>query len=258
MLAALVACAPAPVEWVEGGVAESSGGMLAIGADGRAAFREAPPIVPASVPAGDACPGSLVIARASASEMYGIWWAPRPDGSVRLMSSLSADGGATWGDAVPVDTTDRGGRGCARPPAAVAADSASGYIHVVYYVEGPDGPGLFFSHSMERGMLYHEPVPVVYGRGPVSAAVASDGNTVVVAYEDPNTARPRIGLQISRTMGHLFEERIPVISSGNAASSEPRVAVRGRTLAVGWVERPTGSRPDEEGGVPVVRVGEIR
>jgi hypothetical protein len=111
---------------------------------------------------------------------------------------------------------------------------------------------------MERGMLYHEPVPVVYGAGPVSAAVASDGNTVVVAYEDPNTQRPRIGLQISRTMGHLFEERLPVISSDNAASSEPRVALRGNTVAVGWVERPTGSRPEEVAGVPVVRVGELR
>ena len=174
------------------------------------------------------------------------------------MSALSDDGGVSWGAPVAVDTTDRGHRGCARPPAAVTADSASGYVHVVYYVEGPDGPGLFFSHSMDQGVLYHEPVPVVYGAGPVSGAVASDGNTVVVAYEDPNTQRPRIGLQISRTMGHLFEERIPVISSGNAASSEPRVAVRGGTVAVGWVERPTGVHPEEHAGVSVVRVGELR
>ncbi len=252
-----LACAPSPVEWVEGRVADSSGDALAIDADGRASFRPVAPIVPPSLPAGDACPGSLVLASAGARELYGVWWAPRPDGSVRLMSALSEDGGATWASAVPVDTTDRGHRGCARPAPAITADSASGYVHVVYYVEGPDGPGLFFSHSMERGMLYHEPVPVVYGAGPVSGAVASDGNTVVVAYEDPNAARPRIGLQISRTMGHLFEERMPVISSGNAASSEPQVAVRGKTVAVGWIERPTGSAPDIP-GVPVVRVGEIR
>ena len=251
------ACAPSPVEWVEGRVAGSAGDALTIGADGRAALGPAAPIVPASVPASDACPGSLVLARAGAKELYGVWWAPRPEGSVRLMSALSEDGGATWESEVPVDTTDRGHRGCARPAAGIAADSTSGYVHVVYYVEGPDGPGLFFSHSMERGMLYHEPVPVVYGSGPVSAAVAADGNTVVVAYEDPNAQRARIGLQISRTMGHLFEERMPVISSGNAASSEPKVAVRGNTLAVGWTERPTGSRADEP-GVPVVRVGEIR
>ena len=257
-LAALVSCAPSPVEWVEGRVSEPTGDALTIGSDGRAGFRVLQPVIPSVVPAADACPGSMVFARSGQREVYGIWWSPRPDGSVRLMSSLSEDGGATWAGAVPVDTTDRGHRGCARPPAAVAADSTSGYVHVVYYVEGPDGPGLFFSHSMERGMLYHEPVPVVYGAGPVSGAVAADGNTVVVAYEDPNTQRPRIGLQISKTMGHLFEERLPVISSGNAASSEPRVAVRGNTVAVGWIERPTGSRPEETDGVPVVRVGEIR
>lgn len=256
-IASIAACAPSPVEWVEGRFAESSGDALAIDAEGRAVLRPAARVTVASLPAADACPGSLQLASAGAAELYGVWWSPRPDGSVRLMSALSADGGATWQDAVPVDTTDRGHRGCSRPPAGVAADSASGYVHVVYYVEGPDGPGLFFSHSMDRGMLFHEPVPVVYGPGPVSAAVASDGNTVVVAYEDPNTARPRIGLQLSRTMGHLFEERLPVISSGNAASSEPAVAVRGRTIAVGWMERPTGSAAGDS-GVRVVRVGEIR
>lgn len=256
-VALVAACAPSPVEWVEGRVDESRGEVLAIDTTGRAMLRAAAPIPIASVPSADACPGSLQLASAGADGLYGVWWSPRPDRSVKLMSALSADGGATWQNPVPVDTTDRGQRGCARPPAGVAADSSSGYVHVVYYVEGPDGPGLFFSHSMDRGMLFHEPVPVVYGPGPVSAAVASDGNTVVVAYEDPNTARPRIGLQLSRTMGHLFEERLPVISSGNAASSEPAVAVRGRTIAVGWIERPTGSGAGDS-GVRVVRVGEIR
>ena len=254
---ATAACMPSPVEWVEGRVVDASGEALVIGADGRVSPAPRAAIQVQAVPASDACPGSLQIARATATEVYGVWWSPRPDGSVRLLSSRSADGGASWMQPVPVDTTDRGGRGCARPAPAIAADSTTGYVHVVYYVEGPDGPGLFFSHSMEGGELYHEPVPVVYGRGPVSGAVAADGNTVVVAYEDPNTRRPRVGLQISHTMGHLFEERIPVVSGGNVASSEPKVAVRGRTVAVGWTERPTGSRGDEE-GVPVVKVGELQ
>ena len=257
VMAASLACAPSPVEWVEGRVAESSGDALVIDADGRAALRNVAPPVPATMPTAGACPGSVRFANAGGGEMYGVWWAPRPDGSVRLLSARSVDGGASWEAPVPVDTTDRGQRGCARPAPGVAADSTTGYVHVVYYVEGPDGPGLFFSHSMERGELYHEPVPVVYGKGPVSAAVASDGNTVVVAYEDPNAQRPRVGLQISRTMGHLFEERIPIVSGGNTASSEPRVAVRGETVAVSWVERPTGSRGDEP-GVNIVKVGEMR
>lgn len=255
MLAA--GCVPSPVDWAEGRFADSHGDMLAIGADGQAALGETIPIAVQSVPAADACPGSLALARAGATELYGIWWAPRQSGSVSLLSARSVDGGASWSTPVPVDTTDRGLRGCSRPAPAVAADSSTGYVHVVYYVEGPDGPGLFFSHSMEGGELYHEPVPVVYGPGPVTGAVAADGNTVVVAYEDPNTQRGRVGLQISRTMGHLFEERIPIISGGNAASSEPRVAVRGNTVAVGWVERPNGARPEDR-GVTIVRVGEIR
>ena len=252
-----IACVPSPVEWVEGRVAESTGDSLVIGPDGRAAFAPGPHFGLGTVPAADACPGSLQLARASATELYGLWWSPRPGGGVNLLSSRSEDGGVTWGAPVPVDTADRGYRGCSRPPPAVTADSTTGYVHVVYYVEGTDGPGLFFSHSMEGGALYHEPVPVVYGKGPVTGAVAADGNTVVVAYEDPNAQRPRVGLQISRTMGHLFEERIPVVSSGNSASSEPRVAVRGRTVAVAWVERPTGSSGEVD-GVKVVRVGELR
>lgn len=257
LAAALAACVPSPVEWVEGRTAGTGGSVVAIDGEGRATWRDDPPLVAPTLPSGDACPGSVRFARAGGSEMYGVWWSPRPDASVRLLSARSVDGGLTWAGVVPVDTTDRGHRGCARPAPAVVADSATGYVHVVYYVEGPDGPGLFFSHAMDRGELYHEPVPVVYGMGPVTGAVAADGNTVVVAYEDPNSLRPRIGLQLSRTMGHLFEERIPVVSTGSAASSAPGVAVRGRTLAVGWVERPTGSRGDEP-GVGVVKVGEIR
>ena len=166
---------------------------------------------------------------------------------------------------------DRSVVGCARPAPGIAVDPDSGYVHVVYHIVAPEGPGVFFSHAMRMGapmpaghamsehaghdmsagMMWHAPVPIVYGERPSAAAVAVHGNAVVVAYEDPNSGRvPRIALAISRTQGHIFEERAADIS-GAAAAAHPLAAVRGSTVAVAWRE---SERPREL----VVRVGRMR
>jgi hypothetical protein len=256
-LAALAgACGGESVEWsdptlVDGLPAPEA--SLVIEATGRIAFDE--PVRSVSVPAG-ACAGSLRLARASERELYGVWWSPRADSSSALLAARSSDGGATWGAPVAVDTLDRSVTGCRRPAPAVAADSASGYVHVAYSLTAPEGAGVFFSHSMERGAMFHAPVPLVYGERPAMTSIAAHGDTVVVAYEDPNAAPPRVAVAISRSMGHIFEERLPV-SGNNVGATDPRIARRGRLLAVAWVER-AGRGGATGPAVTVVRVGDIR
>jgi hypothetical protein len=255
-LAGLAACARAPIDWsvptlVEGLPAPEA--SLVIQATGKIAFDE--PVRSATAPAG-ACAGSLRLARASERELFGVWWAPRADSSAALLAARSADGGATWGAPVPVDTLDRGVGGCRRPPPAVAADAASGYVHVAYSLTAPEGAGVFFSHSMERGAMFHAPVPLVYGERPAMTSIAAHGDTVVVAYEDPNAAPPRVAVAISRSMGHIFEERLPV-SGNNVGATDPRIARRGRVVAVAWVER-AGRGGASGPAVTVVRVGDLR
>jgi hypothetical protein len=191
--------------------------------------------------------------------VYAVWWAPRADSSAALLAARSMDDGESWPELAPVDTADRGTSGCRRPVAAVVADATSGYVHVAYSFVAPGAPGVFFAHSMPGRLMFHTPVAVVYGERPVPASVAASGNVVVVAYEDPNSAEPRVGLAISRTLGHSFEQRVTA-SAGPGGADEPRVAVAGRRVAVAWRRRGSTRGPDGDGpsgGGFVVRVGEL-
>ena len=245
-VAAVGACAPAPVDWGEARVVS---GQEA--ADGAESARLQAPLANGAAN-GMAARSCEELARyASGSDsgktMFTVWWAVRDDSSAALLSARSDDGGQSWGKPVTVDTLDRGTRGCARPAPSVAYDPAGGYVHVVYYMEAPQGPGLFFSHSMDRGLTYHERVAIAYGERPVAASVAADHDTVAVAYVDPNSARGRIMLAASRTAGHIFEQKaIPVSGDGAASPAAPRVAVRGRAVTITWRE---GSGVVERTGV---------
>jgi hypothetical protein len=249
------ACTPSPVEWaVERSVTPAPGEVGALAADGA--------IVPDSmaslaariaVPPGAICPGSLRLARTPAA-VYAVWWAPRADSGARLLAAHSTDGGRNWSAAAPVDTADRAVNGCRREPPAIAADPLSGYVHVTYALQAPEGPGVFFSHSMDRGISFHAPVPILYGERLGRTSVAADGDLVVVGFEDPNSRTPRIGLAISRTMGHIFEDRLLPVSGDHGAATYPLTAVRGRRIAVSWEQRSTDTTP----GVRAVRVGVVR
>jgi hypothetical protein len=204
--------------------------------DGGAAPAFAPPLAPPAewAPA-DLCAGSARYAAATAGRWYAVGWLRRADRTALLASARSDDGGRTWGRLVPVDSLDRGRTACDRPAPSIAADSASGYVHVAYFLEAPEGAGVFFSHSMDRGELFHAPVPIMYGTRPSAADVAARGDTVVVAFEEPNGGRARVGVALSRTMGHLFEDRLTV-SGSNAPAVRPRVALGAGRLAVAWAE----------------------
>lgn len=165
--------------------------------------------------------------------MYVTWWEVRPDSSGVLMLARSDDGGASWDSPVAADTTDRSARGCGRFHPTIAADSASGYVHLAYYVEPASGPGIFYAHSMDGGRTFHAPVPILFGRNQSRVSMASSGDRVVVAYEDPNSVQPSIGLALSKTMGHIFEQRVRA-SPEHVRAKQPVVALDGAALSLWW------------------------
>jgi len=253
--AAVAACSVSPVAWEEPEVldAPETTMQLVIEPSGAPALITVPPASATWEPEG-ACTGSARYGRGADGEVHAVWWAPRQDGSAALLARRSQDGGASWEPFVPVDTMDRARLGCDRPPAAITVDDRTGYVHIAYFLHGPHGPGIFFSHSMERGTFYHAPVPIVYGERPSAVAIASEGSAVAIAYQDPNTSAPRVSLALSSTDGHLFELRLPRISSGSAAADRPLVDVRGDRVAVAWRARPVNGTGE---GVTMVRVGAV-
>lgn len=247
----LAACAEEPILWsAPAPLSASDSAWLAASAVGG---EDAPDT--AALP--ERCAGSLRLARVRGDEWYAAWWSQRAGGSATIVAAHSSDGGRRWSSPTHVDSIERAGRGCDRPAPAIAADARTGDVHVAYFLDAPESAGLFFAHSMDAGRTFHGPVAIVYGDRPAAAAVAVSGDTVVVAYEDPNTAAPRIALAISRSGGHIFEERLPPISGASMEATSPRVAIRGRRVIVAWRER---ARDAQEGaaGVAMSRAGELR
>jgi hypothetical protein len=241
---ALGACQKAPVVWRGDALAvpmPASGDESSVPADARLVLRSdgSPSLEPiAAVPStpsdSSACAGSFRVSALSSTEVYGVWWSKRTGGRAVLLAARSDDAGGTWTAPVPVDTTDRGAVGCSRPAPAIAADGSSGYVHVAYFLNAVGGPGVFFAHSMDRGELFHSPVPIMYGDRPSSTAVAAADSIVVVAFEDPNSERSQIALAMSRTWGHIFAPERPEASSGTPEAERPLVALRKQLVAVGW------------------------
>jgi hypothetical protein len=250
----VMACVPDVVRWDK-----DSRSDLALGTEARMAFgpdgspaavaRWTPPVAPAGTPV---CSTSLVSVRARGDTAFSAWWAPRSDSAADLVVARSNDGGRTWRAPVVADSTDRGRTGCRRTPIAVTVDSLDGFIHVVYFMIAPEGAGVFCTHSMEGGTMFHAPVPIVYGDRASAASIATWGDTVAVAYEDPNASVPQVWLAISHTTGHIFEQRVGV-SSASASAALPAVALRGSRVAVAWYETPRGGG----GGTTVVHTGTI-
>jgi hypothetical protein len=258
--AALASCEQPPIAWQEVRPLPAAAGAprLALGATAAAPAPSAgmagegmATLPPDS--AGRQCPGSVRVA--TGEYTYATWWSVRPDSSALLLAARSDDGGRSWARILPVDTLDRSVRGCARPAPSIAADSVNGYVHVVYFMEAPEGAGIFFSHLMDPRALFEPPAVIVYGERPSAVSVATRGDTVAVAYETPNGARPRVELALSYTAGHLFEHRSVAVSDGNGIAESPSVVLGGQRLTVAWVERPAaGDGP----ATVVARTGALR
>jgi hypothetical protein len=252
MLAAgvLISCGgTAPIAWLPATVSAGSSlpGRLVLGEVARFSTDTAMLVAPGVA---GACSGSVRVALSGASgvERYAAWWAPRADSSAALLAARSVDGGRSWSSPEPVDTADHHPIGCNRPAPAIAADSSSGYVHVAYSMRDAQGAGVFFSHSMDHGRMFHSPVTIMYGDQLTDVALAAHGDTVAVAFIDPSSDHPEVGLALSHTMGHIFEHRLTVPSSTDAYT--PAIAFAPGRVAVAWVHRV----PDGESSV-VMRVG---
>lgn len=168
------------------------------------------------------------------STLFATWWEPRSDGSARLIVSRIDSSVAKPVKAV-ADSSDHSARGCGRPAPAIAS-SPSGYVHIAYFAEPQEGSGVFYAHSMDNGVTFHTPVAVVFGDKPSAVSVAASGDTVAVAYEDPNSERPAIGLALSRTIGHIFSIN-SIASPPSSRATLPVVRIDGQTIRVWWSER---------------------
>lgn len=196
------------------------------------------PTLPAHVALGTVMPSAYachvsVRAVSTGKRMFATWWSVRLDSSGVLLVAQSSDDGRSWLPAVVADSTDRSVRGCGRPAPAIAADSASGYVHVAYFAEPLSGKGIFFAHSMDSGRTFHSPVPIVFGDNPGSVAVAAERDRVAVAYDDPNSVQPTVGIALSNSMGHIFKPGEP-ISNASELAKQPTVELRGDTIRVWW------------------------
>lgn len=186
------------------------------------------------------CAGVVVVAQGEAR--YAAWWEAGSGGSSVLMLAKSPDGGKHWETPIVADQRDAGGLRCSRPLPSLFADTSSEYLHLTYHLAPQGSPGVYFTHSMKASALgtsgegvLHMPVPVFHGERPARSSVAGRGDTVVVAFEDPNSRKPRILLALSTGAGHAFTT-YGAVSPAGAAASSPQVSFDGRSVIVRWQE----------------------
>lgn len=237
-------CKPDRVQWAapQAALGDTLGRLLVH--DGAVSFDRAPT---AALPVDTlACPRSTAVA-VDAGFSYAAWLRRRPDSSVAVLASRSDDGGKTWSPPGMVDSVDVGRFGCARPGPSIAA--AEGYVHVSYSLEAPEGYGVFFAHSMDRGATFHAPMIVIYGDRLSVTATAAHGMRVAIAYESPSGSGKRIDVALSRTQGHTFEPRERA-SPDEMPATRPRIAIRDTFVALSFAGIDTTGR--------AVRIGRIQ
>jgi hypothetical protein len=258
----LLGCAQPPVDW-DGGAAHAATALtpavlLTPGKRGQPPAESLPVSKGAPKHERRQCTATMRFAFGGDSLVYAAWWTVRLDSSAVLRVAKSSDGGKRWETAVTAEERDRSVMGCSRPAPAIAYDPDSGYLHLAYFLEPPEGSGIFYEHLMQG--MFHAPVVIVYGERPVAAAVSAAGDTVVVAYEDPNRRTPQIVLALSYTAGHLFDVRVPA-SGDEVDARAPIVTVRGRRVAVGWYQTGVGRGDDDSQpnvvAEPVIRQGDM-
>lgn len=253
LLACLLAgaCSPDPIDWAGPTALPpelASTTDLAFDPQGHLVVRPPPSISPPTFTG--QCAGSVRLTHDTTGHWYAVWWSIRPDSTADVVVSRSTDA-VSWAPPVRVDSTDAGAVGCKRPPPSI--DAYAGNVHVAYAMTAREGPGIFASHSMDRGMMFHTPVAVVYGERPGLTAIAARGDIVAIAYEDPNTNPTRIGLALSRTMAHLFEWR-SLASPATGAARAPGVTLGDGKIAVTWAR----GAANDASAPRVLRVGELR
>ena len=237
----LVACVNEPVDW--GDVSYRHSRLGDPPAESAVLSGDLPSIAGTVAP----CIRSVVSSHSS-SDLFRAWWAVRSDSDGVLSMQRSPDGGQSWQPPVEVDARDRGRRGCSRPPPGISFDPASRYVYLVYFLDADDGSGVFFAHSMDEGRMFHSPVPVVYGNSPSRASVAGHGDSVVVVFEDPNSVRPSLGIVLSHTTGHIFDQRGQVTPEQIHASA-PWILLDKNHISVWWMTPDVTDRVGHREGI---------
>ncbi len=237
VLVAVTACSDEPVAWSDPEPLPPPPSPMRLALDERGlpmqvAVMDTPTV---SLTAG-ACEHTVVVARLERDEWYGAYWRLGPEGNGELVVARSDDGGATWNEPTVADSRDRSIAGCARHAPAIAADSVGGYVHLAYFLDPREGRGIWYTHTMERGALWHWPVAVVFGDRPGRTAIAVQSDTVVIAYEHPGSTAPVLGLAISRTAGHMIEQRMRATGDTHRAV-HPDVALRDGRVALSWARQ---------------------
>lgn len=237
LLLAVAACDAKRVQWSEAhGAPADTTGIMGLGTDAAPVYGW-----PAAfhMPADSGmCPGSVATAF-DKGRQFSAWLRVRPDSSVRVMAA-EWDGSA-WTAAAIVDSLDVGKGGCRRPAPSIAVSEADGYVHVAYSLKAPEGYGVFFSHSMDRGRTFHSPMIVVYGDRLSSTAIAAHGSRVAIAYEDPSGSARRIDVALSATQGHTFEPRERA-TPDEMPATHPRIAIRDSIVALSFAGIDTTKR----------------
>ena len=243
------ACSASPVSWNDPiAIAAPLGAVrLELDGGGNARFVAAPQVAHTSPPNVGSCAASLRTALGT-KHLFAVWWAVRADSSAGLLSASSVDSGATWTPPLAVDTADVSHAGCTRPPPSLTVVGDD--VHVAYSMVAPEGTGVFFTHFMYG--MFHSPVAVIYGERLVPTSIAAQGDTVAVAYEEPNGSRQRIDLALSTTMGHIFAWRTEATRDVDDGRL-PAVAIHGSLIAVAW--EPAGAA--DSANARVVRVGRV-
>jgi hypothetical protein len=249
-VAALAGCERPAVEWSEPDVIADPAGAsrLLVDPSGHARFVTEPQ-APTTLPRAPGLCATSLRTVSGTSHLYAVWWNVRPDSSAILYLAASSDTGKTWGTAVAVDTTDISSRGCSRPPPSPT--TVGDDFYVAYSMVAPEGTGVFFAHFMSS--MLHAPVAVIYGERLVATAIATEGDRVAVAYEEPNGKRQQIDVALSATQGHLFEVHTTATRAVDVAMS-PSIALAGDALAISWIAQ----RFDAGAGATVVRVGHLK
>lgn len=218
MVLFLAACAAEPVIWDE----PEAGAPWMMLPGGYA-----PP------PVAGMCHDSFVTRQAN-GVVHAAWWSVRPDSTAVLMVAQESKANG-WSVPEAADTMDAGRTGCRRPPPTMTVSNGS--VYLAYGMTAKEGPGVFTVHWMP-GMT-HAPVAVVYGERFGRTAIDVRGDTVVVAYEDPNTDPRRIGLAVSTTGSHLFQYRT-LVSPPTGGASEPQLALDSTGITVVWNQTTRG------------------
>ena len=247
LLPVLAACDTSPIDWKDPVVLARPNTPVRLVVDTSGRVRYVADSSRVTLPTGVACARSLETAPA-ATRTFAAWWAARKDSSVNLFVAWSTDSGKTWTPPMSVDTSDVSSTGCNRPPPALT--TVGDDVYVAYSMIASEGTGVFFAHTM--GSMLHSPVAVIYGERLVLTAIAAHGDSVAVAYEEPNGSRQQVDVALSTTQGHIFE--IHTVASRDVdVAAAPSVALDGRTIAVGWTEKRDGQSIGA-----VVRVGKLR